>query len=182
MNVNPRLLLLAAILACAGCVCVDVEDGYGPLSSLCERPSLKAVGVGDGVITTKGSTVWVRSLREFDRDFPPGSVRRHALLTHERIHAQRQFRYKGLPGELAQRAWIARYLSDTGFMWEEEQRAWYAEIKIRQKAGQWNRADTLRAASGLAGYSDLFGHPMVSARDALAWVEDVLAGRWEPKP
>lgn len=175
-HVRPLAFLLVLL---AGCTTQSLPDEWSPLSKLVERPSIP--GVHADTVTTRGSSVYVEDLQEFDRLWPPGSVERKALLTHEREHARRQFRYEGLPGEVALNAWVARYLTDHEFMWQEEQVGWYWEIRILFKAGKWTQDDTKQIAHSMShNYRTVMGKRMVSFAEAKAWIELVLQDRWRP--
>lgn len=172
------LILLVLILA--GCSeTYDLGDEWSPLEVVVERASLPFVS--DTATTTVGSRVYTEDLKLWLADFPPGSVKFDALLQHEREHARRQFRYQGLPGELAKWAWIARYLTNRRFQWKEEQRGFYYAITHLNKNGQWSFQDTLRVAANLSGYKTLTGEQMISVPLAMAWIDDVLKGRWKPE-
>ena len=94
-----------------------------------------------------------------------------ALLLHEREHAVRQL-------DAGLGPWLARYLNDREFMWQEEQAGWFLHLRHLQAAGRPLFPQVI--ARTLAGYRNLEG-PMVSEAEALAWVEAVLAGAWTPE-
>ncbi len=172
--------LLVFVLALTGCQTYDLGPEWSPLNQIVERPSLPFAG--DGASSTVGTKVYVVDLDGWLKDFPPGSVEFEAILQHEQVHARRQFRYQGLPGELAKTAWIARFVSDRKFMWEEERLGWFMEITHRQINGRWPSGWTVRIAKALSSrYKTITGKPMVSFDEAKAWIEDVLAGKWKPE-
>jgi hypothetical protein len=174
-----RTAFLALLILLAGCQSYDLGSEWSPLTKVIERPSLPFAS--DTATTTVGSKVYTTDLKQWLKDYPPGSVEQHALLQHEREHARRQFRYQGLPGEVAKTTWIARYLTDSSFMWQEEQAGFFLAIKHLQKKGRWTTNDTLRVAANMAkGYKTIGGKRMVSFDKAKRWIEDVLAGRWKP--
>jgi hypothetical protein len=167
--------LLCLLLLLTSCTTYDLGNEWSPLSTVIERPSLPFAS--DTATTTVGSHVYTTDLAQWLIDYPPGSVEFHALMLHEQAHARRQFRYMGLPGEMAKTAWIAQYLTDPKFRWQEEQAGFYVGIKHLQANGHWDRARTLRSAHAMSShYND-----MVSFQEAQAWIEDVLAGRWAPE-
>jgi hypothetical protein len=172
--------LLAIVIALAGCQTYQLGDEWSPLSQVVERPALPFAS--DTATTTVGSHVYTTDLKQWLLDYPPGSVEFVALMQHEREHARRQFRYRGMAGELAKGAWIARYLSDHSFMWQEEQAGFYLAIRHLAKNGRWNSQRTLSVANAMSkAYRALDGHRMVSFADAQAWINDVLSGRWKPE-
>lgn len=173
-----RLLPLLLILL-AGCTTYPLGPEWKPLSAVVERPSLPFAS--DTATTTKGSHVYVVDLPGWLMEYPPGSVEFVALMRHERTHAVRQFRYEGLLGELAVAAWIARYLVDHKFMWEEEQAGFYMAIKHLQANGRWDWFRTLQVAHAMSSmYKTITGEAMVSEAEARAWIESVLNGGWTP--
>jgi hypothetical protein len=173
------MILVAATLL-AGCQTYELDDEWSPLSKVIERPSLPYGS--DTATTTIGAHVYTTDLKQWLADYPPGSVEFVALMSHEREHARRQFRYQGLAGEMAKGAWIARYLSDASFMWAEEQAGYYLSITHLAKNGHWDSSRTLRQAAAMhKHYKTILGRRMVSFEDAKAWIESVLAGRWKPE-
>lgn len=164
--------VLIALLLLAGCQTYSLDSKWEPLTELVERPSLPFVG--DDTLTTRGSHVYLTDLDGFLRDIPPDSDQFAALMLHEQLHAQRQFRYKGLPGELALYSWIGRYLTDAKFRWQEESLAWELEIRHYVKTGLWQgEASVESVARTLSGGYVINGEPMVSYQDAKLWVESV---------
>lgn len=151
----------------AGFARMDLADEWAPLETLHERPDMLGSG---STATTIGHTVYVEDLDEWLADRPIGSPRFNASMMHERLHAERQL----ATGVIA---WIARYVTDTDFMWAEEQLGWYIQIRELRRTGY--QLNLPGIAATLHGYRNLRGH-MVGTAEALAWVEDVLAGRWVP--
>jgi len=174
------LAALALLLALSGCHRMDLEEEWRPITQVVERPPTPFTSAG--TVTTYGSKLYVEDIAAFNKRYPYGSVDREALMRHEREHARRQFRYKGLPGEIALRVWTARYLTDADFMWAEEQAAGYLEITTLQKAGRWTPRDTEAEAYALSRhYKTIGGERMVSYYKAKQWILDVLSGKWKPK-
>src|SRR5690606_25002714 len=103
---------------------------------------------------------------------PPGSPPYEAVLLHEQVHAQRQVAAGVDP-------WIQRYLSDRAFMWAEEQRGWYVQLRHLRQRGLG--VDAAAVARNLTTYRNLAG-AMVSYDEALEWTRAVLEGRWAPPP
>lgn len=179
MNRLIRFLLLALLLVLpTGCASFGkmydknypsevLPEEWLPLEKIQERPEMLAK---DTVTTTIGKTVYVESLAKWFEKHPPGSVSYRATMTHEREHSRRQLKRGVL-------AWIAQYAYDRNFMWLEEQIGYYYTITIRRQAGE--HLDTLRMANVLHGYKNLRGS-MISIEDALAWLNDVVSGRWQP--
>lgn len=163
-------IIIGVALALGGCgpSSYALPPEWAPLTEVVERPR---VGLDDGTTTTVGTRILVADLRAWQRRYPEGSVERDALLRHEREHAIRQ-QGRGLG------PWLRLYLNDRDFMWAEEQRGWYLELRRLQAAGR--PIVPAEIAARLSRYRNLAGR-MVSFRIALAWVQDVLAGRWTPE-
>lgn len=162
-----RALLVVCLLT--GCQSpLALDERWRPLVEVVERPDLL---VSDTIATTLGTRVYVADLGAFERRFPEGSPEREALLTHEREHAVRQLN-SGLG------PWLARYLNDREFMWREEQLGWFLQLRALQAAGRPLVPSVI--ARTLSDYRNLEGR-MVSEADALAWIQDVLSGRWTPE-
>jgi hypothetical protein len=174
---NRALLLTLALLA--GCTCESIK-GHSPLNEICERIKLPWAH-SDNVYTTVGTNIYTTDLARFNVNYPHGSVEREALLRHEAVHARRQFDYQDLPGEFALWTWVMRYTTDAGFMWQEEQHALYAEITYLKGEGRWGQRDTLEQAEALERvYRTVTGKQMVTAPEAVEWMDQVLAGQWKP--
>lgn len=164
-----RQLVALLLLALAGCSArtLALDERWRPLAEVVERPDLL---ISNGVATTLGARLYVADLRAFQARFPAGSVEREALLLHEQLHALRQ-------QEAGLGPWLARYLRDGDFMWREEQLGWFLQLRHLQAHGRSLAPAAIAAL--LAGYRNLTG-PMVAPLEGLAWVEEVLAGRWSP--
>lgn len=161
---RPFLLLLLFLSACSS---MDLDDEWRPLTEIRESRAV-AVGLSDSGARTIGRTIYVNDLDEFlDRHPEPLFS---AVLHHERVHAIRQ-------AEEGLAEWISRYLVDRDFMWEEEQVGWYAQLIYMRNHGLQIIPEAV--ANVLHGYSNAEG-TMVGFAEALQWVQDVLAGRWEP--
>lgn len=164
-----RSLLLSLVIAVGGCSAGahPLEARWAPLEVVLERPPL----LSPGATTTIGAQVYVADLDAWLRRYPDGSPAQEALLLHEREHSLRQ-------GARGIGPWLRLYLNDRRFMWAEEQRGWYLELRHLQRSGRPIVA--VEVATRLARYRNLQGR-MVSFADALAWVHDVLSGRWTPE-
>lgn len=162
-----RALLVLIVLALAGCTGAShaVSEEYRPLKQVTES----ALRSGK-YITTIGETTYVNNLDDWLERHPVGSPHYRAALRHESVHSKRQ-----LDAGLA--PWINQYLTDTAFMWEEEKRGWYEELQTLRASGFAINIDGV--ATSLSGYTNLKGQ-MVSREEALAWVNDVMSGRWRP--
>jgi hypothetical protein len=143
-----------------------VEEQFRPLETITERPNYV---LPETAITTVGTTAYVVSLDVWLGKHPPGSTTYTAKLLHEQEHSKRQLK-EGTLG------WVARYVVDTDFMWEEEQRGWYLELIHLRNNGLDVNVDVI--AMILHGYKNAVGKRMVSFVEARLWVLDVLAGRW----
>lgn len=164
------LVVAAIVTATTGCGSVhELPDTYAPLKEIRERPSWLGK---KSTITTIGQTVYVADLEDWLSDHAPGSARYDGTLRHEQVHAQRQER-AGVT------EWLARYGFQTDFMWAEEQRGWYEELRILRNWGY--NVSPQNTAQLLSNYRNLVGR-MVSYNDALIWVNQVLAGKWAPPP
>ena len=169
MTLGRIVLLAALVLPSLGCGSKEftVPEMYAPLVSIVERPNYV---LPETAITTIGTTAYVVSLGDWLADHPEGSIAFNATLLHEQEHSKRQLSYGTL-------AWLAQYVVDTGFMWAEEQRGWYLELKALANSGQHLNVDAI--AQILHDYKNLSGR-MVSFPEAQIWVRDVLAGTWKP--
>jgi len=162
-----KLLIALSLLLCAGCNTFDLDEKWRPLEQMVERPH---VGGMDEITTTVGTRIYREDIFGFLAENPPGSPSFDALLYHEQVHSKRQLRM-GLT------KWLAKYGSDTAFMWSEEQLGYYAGIMETLRRGGYVHPEH-RAAS-LASYVSPVGK-MVSYEDALRWINDVLSGAWKP--
>lgn len=147
---------------------LELDARWRPLERIQERLALPGMST---TATTISPVVYVEDLAGFLRRNPPGSDVFEALMTHEQLHAKRQ-EATGVD------AWVQRYLRDTAFMWEEEQRGWYVQMIALQRAGL--RLDVKAIARSLATYRNLAGY-MVSEAEAEKWATQVVQGQWRPK-
>lgn len=150
-----------------GCAAHPIAEHFEPLEQLSERPF-----GGGNFVTTIGSSVWVDDIDDFLARRPEGSVSYNGLMLHERVHSIRQ-------GNPLTAAWfVVRYLLDRDYMWEEEQLARYFEFHhLKNNNGKLQRPEYY--ATVLSSYRGLTGK-MVSFHKALAWVKDVMSGKWSP--
>jgi hypothetical protein len=159
-------LALGFLLLTTGCATHPIPTHFSPLEDIVER----TIG-SDDFVTTFHNDVYVDNIESFLERKPEGSPQYNATMIHERIHSIRM-------GNIFSTLWFSLvYLFDTDFMWEEEQIGWYFQLKYMQKKGILKPVEATAAV--LSKYENLVGN-MVSYNDALAWVRDVLAGRWEP--
>lgn len=147
-----------------------VDPRYAPIEAIVERAPLP--GLSRTAATTIGTKVYVADLDDWLARHPPGSPPYEAVLLHEQVHAQRQVAAGVDP-------WIQRYLSDRAFMWAEEQRGWYVQLRHLRQRGLG--VDAAAVARNLTTYRNLAG-AMVSYDEALEWTRAVLEGRWAPPP
>jgi len=163
-----NIIIATCLLLFSGCAATrSVEPEYAPIKTMSERPWYASFLGGENTITTIGDTVYVGDLDEWMEKRPAGSPRYDSIMSHEMVHSYRQQK-EGTTG------WLARYLRDKSFRWEEEQLGWYVQIRMYRRYGL--RPNPEGIAKTLAGYSP----SMVSYEEALQWVRDVLSGRWKP--
>lgn len=162
-----RIWLLILLLSICGCKTLDLDPKWAPLKHVKQSLTLSPSSTGARTI---GDTVYVRNLSKWLDAHPEPLFT--ALLLHEQEHSKRQFAYDG-----GHWAWIGRYVTDTDFMWDEEQRGWYLQIKHARSRGAQIVVDKL--AKSLSDYRNLAGS-MVSESDARAWINAVLSGAWHP--
>ena len=117
-------------------------------------------------ISTIGDACYTPDLDGWLKKHPPGTPLFEATILHEQVHAKRQLA-AGVDD------WVDRYLHDRAFMWAEEQRGWYVQLKHLQRRRL--RLDAAAVGRNLAKYSNL-GGSMVDAATGQAWAEDVLGG------
>ncbi len=161
-----RRLLIMVVLLVSGCSHAHKLDSqYRPLEQI--RESVMRPGTG---ITTLGKSCYVRDLDEWLEKHPPGSPLFHAIMLHEQLHAQRQL-------DMGLTKWLGRYLTDLSFMRDEELRGWYLQIQEYRRRGL--QVSPEGVAKALSDYQSFAGR-MMSYEDALTWIRDVLAGRWQP--
>lgn len=167
-------LVLGLVVLPAGCVTYgetrDIEPEYRPLKTLSERPDMI---LSDTAATTVGEIVYVADLDKWLNDHPVGTPRYHATMVHEQEHSKRQHAQGTLK-------WVSRYLVDKDFMWAEEQRGWYLQLKALKAAGFTINVDG--TANSLHNYKTLTGSSMVGREEAKQWILSVLNGQWTPPP
>lgn len=163
-----NLLVLFVLLISPGCFgnSVKLDIQWSPLTSITED-SLKIIPTH--TITTIGNNCYIRNLKDFYLDYPLGSVKYNAVLTHEREHAVREHAYS-----LGVDAWLTKYMLDRNFRWDEEKAGWKLEILYLQSHGEFVDAKAM-AADLNSNYR--FGGRMVSYDEAYKWILDVLAGK-----
>ena len=161
------LLLLLLPLGCANYESMDLDAKWEPLETIRERPDMLG---SDSQATTIGHTMYVEDLDDWLAQRPVDGPRFDAILLHEQVHAVRQL-------DAGVTVWLSRYVTDTDFMWEEEQLGWYEQLRELRRRGQ--QINVPGVANTLRNYKNLAGR-MVSYAEAVGWVEDVLAGRWTP--
>lgn len=144
-----------------------LEEEWRPLERIRERPDMLAP---ETRATTIGRTLYVADIKDWISEHPVGSPEWKAVLRHEQEHARRQLKTGVLK-------WIAKYIWDRKFMWEEEKQGWYHQLRVLRQYGQ--RIIPEAVAANLESYKNLTGR-MISYADALAWVKEVLANRWKP--
>jgi hypothetical protein len=165
-----RCIILSLVLLATGCGSShELGDEWLPLEQITES-KIVGLGLSTGGAVTLGNTIFVVDLEKwFERNPEPKLT---AILLHEQIHAARQLKM-GLS------KWLAKYLTDTEFMLYEEQLGWYAKIKHYGSVGyRWDPKAFARSLHRV--YNNTNG-PMISEEDALKWLLDVRAGRWQPK-
>lgn len=161
-----RLCLLLTLGLVAGCFrhTHKLEERWEPLREVAEAGDEL---VKPGVTTTIGHSCYVADLDAWLLRHPPGTVEYDAILLHEQVHSRHQFGY-----ELGLAAWLARYLADPEFRWEEEQSGYEAEITHRVRNGRSVNAEQLTLI--LNKNYDLNGR-MVSYAEALVWIRETIA-------
>jgi hypothetical protein len=172
-----RLVVAAILVMCAGCHGAptygstrDIEPEYRPLKTISERPDMI---LSSTAISTVGDTVYVVNLTNLLDSHPVGSVPYKALLLHEQEHAKRQASARMV-------GWLARYLTDAKFMWNEESRGWYLELITLRNGGV--TVNVQRVAGVLSSYKTILGARMISRANAETWISQVLSGQWVPPP
>lgn len=162
-------IILCSLILLVGCNAdsLELDDRWAPLELITERPDMLASA---DVVTTIGHTMYVEDLDRWLLTHPIDSPRFNATLLHERVHSVRQL-------DMGVTEWLARYVTDTDFMWDEESRGWYETLR------EWQRTRVQFSPEGvaqtLANYRNIAG-PMISYQEALTWIRDVLNGWWEP--
>jgi len=159
-----RGFALVALLALAGCAAPSepLDAAFAPLV----RVEQDETGlVRPHMLTTIETVSYVPSLAVFDADYPPGSLARHAVLDHERLHAERQ-------AALGAR-WFALYAAYPSFRWSEESLGWAVELKERLAGGEVVFAGPVAALLSGPAYTDPLGRTMVDYVTALTWAVGV---------
>lgn len=121
-----------------------------------------------GMTATIGMHCYTADLKEWKKNFPPGSTEETAILLHEQLHAQRQLDY---PGTIA--IWLFRYITSPDFRWEEERRGYEIEIRYLQNHGL--RIDVNNLAVIMSHNYKTFGGQMISYHDAVNWINGLIA-------
>ena len=159
-------VLLFGSTGCTGAE-LELEARWRPLERIAESSAWP-----EGIATTIGTTVWTRDLEVLLQSYPEGPER-DGLLLHEREHAARQ----KASGSIL--SWVAEYATSPEFMWAEESRGWFLQLRLLQAHGR--RVSAERTAAALSKYETIQGgRPMIGYADALKWVREVLSGRWKP--
>jgi hypothetical protein len=163
-----NLILLITLILCPGCFgsTLKLEPQFSPLTEIVEAPGKV---IPSHTITTIDETSYVTSLPAFLADYPPGSIQYTAILMHEREHVIRE---NAFPGGTP--AWLAKYLADRSFRWQEEKAGWKIEILYNYQHGMFIDAAEIAAA---LNQNYRFGGRMVSYAEAYQWVLDVMTGK-----
>lgn len=161
-----RLLYLLALALAVGCArhTHKLDGRWEPLHEVAEAGDEL---IAPGVTTTVGHSCFVADLDSWLLRHPPGTIEYDAVLLHEQIHSRRQLDY-----ELGLAAWLARYLADPEFRWEEEKLGYEAAITHLVQNGR--QVNTEHLALILNKNYDFNGR-MVSYADALEWVRGIVA-------
>lgn len=168
-----KLLILALPLFLCGCLSSakhDLDLAWRPLEEIRERPAVMQDIEPKGAITTIGKRCYVSDLDDWLNRYPPGSTKYLAVLRHEQEHSRRQL-------DTGVWSWVARYGVDKDFALAEEKIGFYYEMTERRRLGEWVNPETY--ARSLSKYKILSGS-LISYDEALAWANDVFAGRWTP--
>jgi len=162
------VLLFLVLTSFTGCKfkTYDLADEWFPLETISERPEMLAK---DTISTTIGNTLYVEKLSTFWARNPEGTAQFIGLMKHEQEHSKRQFK-------VGVGAWLARYIVDRDFMWEEEQRGYYLALTHPGYSYQPEQV-----ALNMSNYRNAAGQKMVDFDKALRWVLDVRSGQWKPK-
>ena len=163
MRVLLALVLLGGLTACRSFKTVDLAPEWRPLERVAQAGDKL---LKPGQTTCLGTTLCVADLDDWSRLYPEGSIKRRALLLHERVHSQRQI-------EAGLAPWLARYVADADFRWREERLGWEQEIATLTRAGVQVPVEVF--AKILSDEYVHFGARMVSATDARAWILEVIS-------
>ena len=156
-----RLLFVAVLLT--GCTATyDLDDEWAPLTQIIERPG------NDRWLTTIGDKVVVANLEEFLRRNPPTGLKFRTNLAHEQTHSVRQFDY-------GVEKFLARYVTDRSFRWEEEQLGWFVGLRLMRQYGMYWHVEGV--VQSLLSY-----RPVLSSEEHIReWVRAVYNDTWKPK-
>jgi hypothetical protein len=151
--------LVMMILSVTGCTVSEHQLGseWEPLTKVVERD---LPFVSDTASTTVGTVVYTADLTRWLEIYPPGSVTYQALLKHEQVHAKRQIAY-------GTSSWIAKYLTDKSFAWEEEKLGYEAQILHLRRNGIYRPAEYWATI-----LSEKY-NGMVTYQEALTWAQNV---------
>jgi len=164
--------LFALIIVSTGCVgpSYNLEARWAPLVRVKQTTDKLLT---DKTTTTIGDPCFCNDLKQWLQDYPPGSVEFEALLQHEQQHAIRQGSFDG-PAEL----WIAKYIAEPAFRWQEEQIGWAKEITHLVLNGRHVIPEEV--ALWLSdNYVDPLGRQMVTYSNALVWVKATIAAAFQ---
>jgi hypothetical protein len=167
------ILIILLSLVFVGCQIntLPLEDKWRPLKLVVERgeaPEGLQSYINNGVTTTIGRNIYVANIKKWEKRYPKGSHDRGDLLSHEIVHSSRQIKMGIIP-------WLRLYATDLNFRLYEEQLGYY--VDIRRKV---NRDWKVNAHSYADGMARVY-HGMITYKEALKWVNDVISGRWKPK-
>lgn len=165
--VRKLFFMLSVAFMLSGCTgpTLTLDKQFAPLERVVEAPGNV---IPTHTITTIDETSYVTSLKQFLLDYPQGSAGYTAVLLHERTHVIRENAFPGGPA-----AWIAKYLIDRDFRWQEEKAGWKVEILYNIQHGQY--ANPAEIAATL-NQNYRFGGRMVSYDEAIKWVQGVING------
>tara|TARA_R100001244_G_scaffold25113_4_gene25612 strand:+ start:69466 stop:69975 length:510 start_codon:yes stop_codon:yes gene_type:complete len=167
-----KYLLILAVLVFSGCTnakSYELDDEWLPLKEIKQRSKMAALVVpSKSNITTVSPYCYVTDLDYYLKLKPPGSVKFRSIMTHERIHAQRQEKTGVF-------SWVGQYMTDAKFALAEEKIGYYHQMKLDGSLRPEN------VASALSKYK-IFTGGIVSYEDALTWARLVRSGQWHPKP
>jgi hypothetical protein len=172
-----RLAPLVLVLL-TGCTSVELDEKWWPLRHIAQS---KVLAFQAGARTI-GETMYVSDIDKWLKQHPEPLA--SGTYTHERVHAIRQKFYKQGRHHPVLRwlsdpeRWIARWLTDPVFMWQEEQYGYYYHIKYLTSHGAQIVVDSW--ADRMVRYFGVTGQTMVTKEDAVSWLNEVLAGQWQP--
>jgi hypothetical protein len=170
-----RLFIVLVSLVMVGCngPSYKLEDRWLPLERI-QQTTDKLIA--DNTTTTIGDTCFCNDLKQWLLDYPPGSVEFEAILLHERVHSTRQGSFAGKA-----EAWLADYVLNTKFRWEEEQLGWKEEITHLVQNGRYVNPQEVAIWLN-KNYSGPVGGRMVSFEVALAWVQATITAAQQTPP